>query len=115
MRTAAEGGLCSPASGRGKGYPEIGWREALRFAKIAAMKSTAKSIIRPAPPSNIAARLEAIDWTQATGELDAQGCAVLNGLLSPDQCRALAALYPDDENFPQPGGDGTPRLRPRRV
>jgi len=63
------------------------------------MKSTAKSIIRPAPPSNIAARLEAIDWTQATSELDAQGCAVLNGLLSPDQCRALAALYPDDENF----------------
>ena len=32
-------------------------------------------------------------------DLDAQGCAVLKGLLSPDECHALAALYPDDTNF----------------
>ncbi len=62
------------------------------------MKSTAKIIIHPTPPS-AAARIDAIDWTQATSDLDAQGCAVLKGLLSPDECRTLAALYPDDKNF----------------
>ena len=49
--------------------------------------------------SDIAARVDAIDWAQATADLDAQGCAVLKGLLSPDECAALAALYPDDTNF----------------
>src|SRR3984893_1723026 len=52
----------------------------------------------PALPSDIAARVDAINWAQATGELDAQGCAVLKGLLLRDECRALAALYPDDEH-----------------
>jgi len=52
-----------------------------------------------APPSDIAARVEALDWTQATRDLDAQGCAVLKELLSADECRALAALYPDDNKF----------------
>ena len=63
------------------------------------MKSAAQNIIQPAPSSEIAARVDAIDWAQATRELDAQGCAVLNGLLSADECRALASLYPDDSRF----------------
>src|ERR1700733_12648562 len=64
---------------------------------MAAMRATAKNIIPPA--SDIAVRTDAIDWAQAESELDAQGCAVLKGLLSPDECRALAALYPDDAHF----------------
>ena len=63
------------------------------------MKSAAQNIVPPAPPSDIAARVDAIDWDQAARDLDAQGCAVLKGLLSPEQCRALAALYPDDSHF----------------
>src|SRR6266481_6674199 len=63
------------------------------------MKSNAKNIIHPAPDSDIAARVDAIDWTKASHDLDAQGCAVLNGLLSHDECRALAAFYPDDALF----------------
>ena len=63
------------------------------------MKSTAKNIIGPATQSGIATRVDAIDWAQAAGELDAQGCAVLKGLLSRDECRALATLYPDDKHF----------------
>jgi hypothetical protein len=63
------------------------------------MKSTAKTIIHPAPCSGIASRVDAIDWTQATSDLDAQGCAVLKGLLSPGECDALASLYLDDKNF----------------
>jgi hypothetical protein len=47
----------------------------------------------------IAARVEAIDWGEVEGELDAQGCAVIKGLISADESSALAALYPDDRHF----------------
>jgi len=47
----------------------------------------------------IATRVEAIDWEGVEGELDAQGCAVLKGLISAEECTALAALYPDDRHF----------------
>src|SRR5260370_6486027 len=92
----------SPREGRGEvSLPlrlEIGWRNPARFAKIADMRSSAENIIHSSP-SDIAARVDAIDWAQATSELDTQGCAVLKNLLSPDECRALAALYPDDAHF----------------
>src|ERR1700740_3473202 len=55
--------------------------------------------IRQVPSSGIATRVDAIDWTQAETDLDAQGCAVLKGLLTSDECRALAARYPDDAQF----------------
>jgi uncharacterized protein len=61
------------------------------------MKATAKNI--RAVSSHFASRVDTIDWAQATADLDAQGCAVLKGLLSPDECRSLAALYPDDAHF----------------
>jgi hypothetical protein len=61
------------------------------------MRATAKTVVHPTP--DIAAHVDAIDWAQAESELDTQGCAVLKSLLSPDQCRALAALYPDDAHF----------------
>jgi len=32
-------------------------------------------------------------WDAVSAELDAQGCAVLHGLLAPSQCKALAELY----------------------
>jgi len=79
--------------------PEIGWRNTRRFAKIPVMNSAAQYIVRPAPPSAIIARVEALGWPQVTSDLDAQGCAVLKGLLSAEECRALAALYPDDGHF----------------
>ncbi len=63
------------------------------------MKTAANKTILPAPESNIAARVEAIDWPQAGRDLDAYGCAVLKGLLPPDECRALSALYPEDSQF----------------
>jgi hypothetical protein len=61
------------------------------------MKSAAQNIVRA--PSSIASRVAAIDWEQATSDLDAQGCAILKELLSAEECRALAALYPDDGQF----------------
>ena len=62
------------------------------------MKSTAKQSHRPSA-SDIATRVAAIDWMKATSHLDAEGCAVLKGLLSAEECHALAALYPDDTHF----------------
>jgi uncharacterized protein len=49
--------------------------------------------------SDTAARVAAIDWTKATNDLDGQGCAVLKGLLTADECQALVALYPEDKIF----------------
>ena len=79
------------------GLTEIGWYGPISLAKLPTMKATAKNI--GAVSSEIASRVEAVDWTQATADLDAQGCAVLKRLLSPDECRALAALYADDARF----------------
>src|SRR6516225_1402155 len=39
------------------------------------------------------------DWQALAGELDSYGCAVLPKLLSPGQCRTIAALYPDESHF----------------
>ena len=63
------------------------------------MKSAAKNLVHDVPLPDVAARVDAIDWARAGSDLDAQGCAVLTGLLSPQECRALAALYPDDNHF----------------
>jgi uncharacterized protein len=62
------------------------------------MESTAKNISRPAP-FDIAARVDAIDWMQISAELDTQGSAVIDKLLTQQECAALAALYPDDTHF----------------
>src|SRR5207302_1128247 len=35
----------------------------------------------------------------ASGCFGRHGCATLHGLLAPDECRALAALYDDDAHF----------------
>ena len=60
---------------------------------------TSTKIVRPVVPPDITARIESIDWMQASGDLDERGCAVLKGLLSAGECRTLAALYPDDGLF----------------
>ncbi|MEX0805432.1 MAG: 2OG-Fe(II) oxygenase [Candidatus Binatia bacterium] len=52
-----------------------------------------------AASKNAAARLETFDWGRVSQDLDAQGSAVIEELLSPDECQALAALYPKDDIF----------------
>ncbi|HKS20319.1 MAG TPA: 2OG-Fe(II) oxygenase [Bradyrhizobium sp.] len=52
-----------------------------------------------ASPADIAGRVDAVDWAQVNSDLDGRGCAVLERLLSPQECQALAALFPDDQNF----------------
>jgi uncharacterized protein len=46
-----------------------------------------------------AERIGALDWERVARDLDARGSAVLDGLLSPDECRTLAALYPEEAVF----------------
>jgi hypothetical protein len=47
----------------------------------------------------IDARIETLDWTRVTSNLDRHGCAILETLLTPCECDALAALYDDDRHF----------------
>ena len=44
-------------------------------------------------------RIEAFDWESISGSLDAQGSAMLERLLSPDECRTLAGLYSNEGLF----------------
>jgi hypothetical protein len=41
----------------------------------------------------------AIDWTRVSNDLDAQGSATIENLISPAECDALAALYQAEERF----------------
>jgi hypothetical protein len=54
------------------------------------------SLRRAAEPD---ARVAAYDWQSLAGELDGYGCAILPNLLSCDECRTVAALYPDESHF----------------
>jgi hypothetical protein len=54
---------------------------------------------RTSPRSPLIDRVEAIDWTHIGEELDTHGCAVIERLLTPQQCTDLATLYPDDVRF----------------
>jgi len=48
---------------------------------------------------SIADRIEAFDWQGISRSMDERGSAILEGLLSSDECRSLAALYPEEEPF----------------
>ena len=52
-----------------------------------------------AAPSEVGARVEALDWASVSSELDGQGWATFARLLSAGECKALAALYDDERRF----------------
>jgi uncharacterized protein len=43
--------------------------------------------------------MKTIEWERVARDLDAQGSAVIERLISPKECAALAALYPNDALF----------------
>jgi uncharacterized protein len=55
----------------------------------------------PAPSAENAAeeRLAKYDWGSFAAGLSDHGCAVLEGILTPKECRDIAALYPHEEHF----------------
>jgi uncharacterized protein len=41
----------------------------------------------------------AVDWSRVATDLDVRGSAVIEGLLDPEECGAIAAMYYEDERF----------------
>jgi uncharacterized protein len=46
-----------------------------------------------------AEQVQAQDWQRVSQDLDAQGSAVIEQLISPEECLAIASLYPKDDIF----------------
>ena len=63
------------------------------------MNPTVKTVTAAASSKDAAARVRTFDWERISLDLDAQGSAVIEGVLSPDECQALAELYPKDDIF----------------
>ncbi len=63
------------------------------------MNALAKTLTPMILPENALERIQALDWERVSHDLDAQGSAVLEHLLSSDECQALAGLYPEDSLF----------------
>jgi len=60
-------------------------------------RAGAAATIRPAEP--VVDWTGAIDWGRVSQDLDAYGSAVVERLLSPEECRDLIALYPAEDLF----------------
>jgi uncharacterized protein len=60
-------------------------------------RSSTMSPASAAPSAEV--RVAAYDWQALADELSNYGCAVLTKLLSPEECRTIAALYPDESHF----------------
>jgi hypothetical protein len=54
---------------------------------------------RKRPRATLSERIAAVEWKRVSDELGAQGCAHVHGLLTREECAALAALYERDELF----------------
>jgi uncharacterized protein len=63
------------------------------------MKAASKAA--PPPPADRVAetRVSQYDWETRSRDLNGYGCAVLEKLLSPDECREIAGLYSQEEYF----------------
>jgi hypothetical protein len=61
---------------------------------VRSSKMSSASAVASADP-----RVAAYDWQALEDELDNYGCTVLPKLLSPEECRTIAALYPDENHF----------------
>ena len=63
------------------------------------MKAQSSAISSTSAAVSAEARVAAYDWQAVAGELGNYGCAVLPKLLSPEECRTIAALYSDESHF----------------
>jgi uncharacterized protein len=59
--------------------------------------STARAL--PATGSSVARRVATLDWQRIAASLDNDGCALIEAVLSVDECEALAATYDSAERF----------------
>ena len=59
----------------------------------------ARAIRTSSPPEGAELRVSQCDWDRLAEELDGYGCAVIKKLLSPEECRQIAGLYPEEGLF----------------
>jgi uncharacterized protein len=52
-----------------------------------------------APEDRLRRQLAKVDWDLAGENLDARGFAVIDGLLSRQECQTIASLYADEAKF----------------
>jgi hypothetical protein len=63
------------------------------------MNELSRKIREITPAKDIADRIKAVDWKRTSDNLDAHGFAIIENLVAPEECEALAGLYPRDEIF----------------
>jgi hypothetical protein len=63
------------------------------------MNAAIKTVTPSASSKHVAARVKTLDWERVSQDLDAQGSAMIQRLLSPNECQAVAGLYPKDDIF----------------
>jgi uncharacterized protein len=63
------------------------------------MTSTAARKLTSASSSGLVARIDSLDWRRIAADLDTRGHAVIEELLTAEQCGALAALYASEHLF----------------
>lgn len=51
------------------------------------------------PPLTIEGRIASLDWSNLARALDSQGSAMIEGLLSSEECAAVSALYGQEAGF----------------
>ena len=87
---------------RRHGLSQSYWKE-LRPCPPARFSKTARSQRQPIhhrlDAARAAKRVASYDWGTVGAELTTNGCAVIEKLLSPEECGTIAALYPDEEHF----------------
>ena len=62
-------------------------------------KSVCVDVNEALESTHAADRVQSFDWHAVREELNAYGCARLEGVLAPDECDALVRVYPDDQRF----------------
>jgi uncharacterized protein len=63
------------------------------------VSARAEPVAKVSVAEDIAERTRSLDWDRVVKDLDALGSAILARLLSPHECQALSALYPEDVLF----------------
>ena len=63
------------------------------------MNTLADFILGQAVVKSAEDRLSNYDWDAFAEEMNSFGCATLKGVLTPEECRDLAALYPQEQHF----------------
>jgi uncharacterized protein len=59
----------------------------------------AATAVRTATDTDIEARVEALDWSRVSADLDGQGWAMIHQLLTPRECKGITDLYESGGRF----------------